>query len=92
MQLPTVHVARDLFNDPQANLEMILKMPRESILAALGGADGRDHHDWFVELCSSLRMSLEEMFRRIAEGLLVTKPQMVSAFIYELEGKVDGSR
>ena len=33
---------------------------------AFGGAAGKNHHDWLIEVCAALRMEVDEFFERLA--------------------------
>lgn len=80
-------VAQEFLSSNRSNIENVLKRPRAKILTAVAAVAGLNHHDWIVALCGSLQISMEEFFRCIVEGLNSTSPQLVTSFIYELDGK-----
>lgn len=88
--LPPEQVAKQFLESKRDNLEQLLNRPKDRLLAAFGAVDGQNYHDWLVGLCASLQMSLEELFRRIADGLLMDQPRSIPDFIAELESKANG--
>jgi hypothetical protein len=85
-------VAKQVLESEKVNLEELLNRPNERLIAAFGAVDGQNHHDWLTGLCASLQISLEELFRRVAEGLLIDQPKSVSNFVAELEAKAGRNR
>lgn len=73
-------------------LHQLLNREKATVLAALAAVGGQNHHDWLVGLSNFLQMSLDELFRRVAQGLSESEPAKVRSFISEFETKLTGNR
>lgn len=91
-KVPPELFAKQLLEEKDIDLERLLSKPKARILAAFGAVDGQNYHDWLVGFCASLQISMEELFRRVADGLLQTHSDFVSNFVAELESKANGVR
>lgn len=89
---PPEVMAQEFLEGQYENLEEILSRPKARIIYALGAVAGMNHHDWLAGLCAALLMSTEELFRRIADGMLSADAQSVGNFVFEFDNQATGAK
>lgn len=80
-------IAKDFLETQYDNLDNILLRPKAKIIHALAAVGGTNHHDWLPGLCAALHMSIEELFRRVADGMLSVDAKSVDTFVSEFDNK-----
>jgi hypothetical protein len=85
-------LARHWLDGHHDQLHQLLNRERATVQTALAAVGGQNHHDWLVGLSNFLQMSLDELFRRVAQGLSESEPAKVRSFISEFETKLAGNR
>lgn len=87
---PPENLARHWLDAHHDQLPRLLNRDLKLVQVALASVDGQNHHDWLEGLSNYLQMSLDELFRRVAQGLSEFEPGKIKNFIAEFEAKLAG--
>lgn len=81
------HTVKEWLYLNKENLAQLLNRENDVVLAAIAAVDGQNHHDWLIGFSRIIQISIEELFRRVARGLLTSAPDQVRNFISEFDKK-----
>lgn len=84
------HLVKDWLELNRNHLAHQLRRDSEVISAAIAAVDGQNHHDWLIGFTDFIQMSIDELYRLVARGLLASAPQDVLNFIAEFDRKGNG--
>jgi energy-coupling factor transporter ATP-binding protein EcfA2 len=59
-----------------------------AVETAFGGAAGKNHHDWLLEVCAALRMDIDEFFERLTPSWILANEALATGFAQQIKAAI----